>query len=435
MIWVWSGFLAFIAFLLALDLGVINRKPHVISTSSALAWSAVWICLSLAFNVLVYFGYDAHWFGLGQSIGHELTGQQAAVQFLTGYVIEKTLSLDNIFVIALLFSYFQVPAEYQHRVLFWGILGAIVFRGVMILAGAVLIARFDWIVYVFGALLLLTAAKMLVARHDNVSVDRNPLVRLAKRYFPITEDFERDRFVVRRDGRLFMTPLCLVVIAVESSDILFAVDSIPAIFAVTRDPFIVFTSNILAILGLRSLYFALAGALRKFRYLKMSLVFILAFVGVKMLLVHVNPIPTVVSLAVIGGILFVGVIASCLPVVDSAALEPPPLPAAPTSSIKRSAMYAFRQTRKLVVFVVGISVVLFGVVLFFTPGPAIVVIPVGLLILGTEFVWARQLLRRFKDETQKWVGRRRAPEVQTTKLESDGTETVSAEKQHGPPTA
>ncbi len=431
MIWVWLGFLAFIAFLLAIDLGVIHRKPQVISTTSALAWSGVWICISLAFNVFVYYGYERHWLELGLTVGHELTGQQAAVQFLTGYVIEKTLSLDNIFIIALLFSYFQVPSQYQHRVLFWGILGAIVFRGVMILAGALLIARFEWIVYVFGVLLLVTAAKMLVARHDNLSVDRNPFVRLAKRWFPMTESYEGDRFLVRRSGRLLMTPLCLVVIAVESSDVLFAVDSIPAIFAVTRDPFIVFTSNILAILGLRSLFFALAGAMRKFRYLKMSLVFILAFVGVKMLLVHVHPIPTIVSLAIIGGLLLVGILASCMPNEDSAALEPPPMGTASSSTIKRTAVYAFRQTRKLIVFVVGISVVLFGIVLFFTPGPAIVVIPVGLLILGTEFVWARRLLSRFKDETRKWLGRGRGNT-------SDDTRTAApadGESEQSPPAA
>ncbi|MCB9853050.1 MAG: TerC/Alx family metal homeostasis membrane protein [Phycisphaerales bacterium] len=404
MIWAWSGFLLFICLLLALDLGVIHRKPHEVSTRAALAWSAAWISVALGFNVLVYFGYEHHWVGLGDVIGHELSGRQAGIQFLTGYVIEKSLSLDNIFIIALLFSYFQVPPAHQHRVLFWGILGAIVLRGLMILAGTALIERFEWIVYVFGAMLLLTAVKMLMARHDNLSVERNPLVRLARRYFPITEEYHGAHFLVRRDGRLFMTPLCLVILAVESSDVLFAVDSIPAIFSVTRDPFIVFSSNILAILGLRALYFALAGAMRKFRYLKMSLVFILAFVGVKMLLVHVEPVPTSVSLAVICGILMVGIAASCMPGEDPAALEPPPLAKSPPSAIKRTAVYALRQARRLIVLIVGSSVVLFGIVLFFTPGPAIVVIPIGLLILGTEFVWARQLLKRFKDEARKWTG-------------------------------
>lgn len=403
MVWAWLAFILFILGLLALDLGVFHRRARVMTTGAALGWSAMWISIAIGFNVVVYFGYGHHWLGLGQSVGHELTGQQAGIQFLTGYVIEKSLSLDNIFIIAVLFSFFKVPAQYQHRVLFWGILGAIVFRGIMILAGAALIARFDWIVYVFGAMLLVTAVKMLVARHDNVSVDRNPLVRLAKGYLPLTDDYDGTKFLVRRSGQLFMTPLCLVIIAVESSDVLFAVDSIPAIFAVTRDPFIVFTSNVLAILGLRSLYFALAGAMRRFRYLKMSLVFILAFVGVKMILVHVHPIPTVISLAVISGILLVGIVASCLPIADPAAIEPPPLAQLPMSAITRTALYAFRQARRLVVLVVGVSVILFGIVLIFTPGPAVVVIPVGLLILGTEFVWARRLLKRFRQEAGRWT--------------------------------
>lgn len=411
MVWAWLAFLILIFGLLALDLGVVNRRPSVVSTEAALGWSAFWISIALAFNLVVYLGYERHWLGLGDAIGHALTGRQAGLQFLTGYVIEKSLSLDNIFIIALLFSYFRVPPEYQHRVLFWGILGAIVFRGAMILAGAALIARFEWIVYVFGALLLVTAVKMLIARHDNLNVERNPLVKLATRILPMTSDFEGSRFLVHRDGRWFMTPLCLVVIAVESSDVLFAVDSIPAIFAVTRDPFIVFTSNVLAILGLRSLYFALAGAMRKFRYLKMSLVFILSFVGVKMLLVHVHPIPTPISLAVIGGILFVGVVASLIPIEDPAALEPPPLPPTPRSMITKTAIYALRQTRRLIVLVVGVSVILFGIVLFFTPGPAIVVIPLGLVILATEFVWARRLLKRFKEEAHKWApGKKRREE-------------------------
>lgn len=429
MVWAWLGFVFFVFGLLALDLGLIHRKPRVMSTATALGWSAVWIALALGFNVLVYFGYEHHWLGLGEAIGHELPGHQAAIQFLTGYVIEKSLSLDNIFIIALLFSYFKVPPQYQHRVLFWGILGAILFRGVMILAGAALIERFDWIVYVFGGLLLVTAVKMLVARHDNFNADRNVLVRAARRFFPMTDDYEGARFLVRRDNRWLITPLCLVILAVESSDVLFAVDSIPAIFAVTRDPFIVFTSNVLAILGLRSLYFALAGAMRRFRYLKMSLVFILAFVGVKMLLVHVHPIPTLISLAVISGILVVGIAASCIPVDDPAALEPPPLEAAPRSVITKTAIYAFQQARKLVVFVVGVSVILIGFVLIFTPGPAVVVIPVGLVILGTEFIWARRLLKRFKREASRWLPRgrnRNRNDAERDDATTDGKEASSA---------
>lgn len=310
MILIWAGFVALLLILLALDLGVFNRRPHVIGTAEALGWTALWVAVAMAFNVVVYFGYDLHWLGLGESVGHPLGGSQAALQFFTGYVIEKSLSLDNIFIIALLFAYFQVPPQFQHRVLFWGILGALVLRGAMILAGAALVERFEWIIYVFGGLLLLTAIRMLFTKTEGYDVERNPMVRLARRWFPITSEYEGPHFVVRRNGRRMLTPLCLVIIAVESSDVLFAIDSIPAIFAVTRDPFIVFSSNALAILGLRSLYFALAGAMRQFRHLKISLVVILAFVGIKMLLSHVVSIPIVASLAIILGTLIVGIATS-----------------------------------------------------------------------------------------------------------------------------
>ncbi len=291
----WLAFLVIVIGLLALDLGVLNRKAHVISTPEALGWTAIWVILALVFNVAVYYLYEHHLLGIGAELGHELNGRQAALLFFTGYLVEKSLSLDNIFVIALIFAYFRVPAMYQHRVLFWGILGALVLRGAMILAGAALIRRFDWIIYVFGALLILTAVKMLVARHDNLEPNKNPLVKLARRLYPVSPDFEGSRFFTRLEGRRAVTPLFLVLLVVESSDVLFAVDSIPAIFAVTTDPFIVFTSNVFAILGLRSLYFVLAGIMDKFRYLKMSLVFLLAYIGVKMLLSHHYPIPTFVS--------------------------------------------------------------------------------------------------------------------------------------------
>jgi len=310
MIWLWGGFLLLIVAFLAFDLGVFHRTPHAITVRDALGWTAVWIALALAFNVVVYFMYEHHWMGIGSTIGHELSGRQAALQFLTGYVVEKSLSLDNIFVIALIFGYFHVPLPFQHRVLFWGILGALVLRGAMILAGAALLDRFDWMVYVFGGFLIVTAVKLLVSRHENLEPERNPLIRLARRVFPVTDRIEGPGFFVHQGGRRAATPLFLVLLLVESTDVVFAVDSIPAIFAITRDPFLVFTSNVFAILGLRSLYFALAGLLHRFRYLKSGLVFVLAFVGVKMLLSHHHPIPTPVSLAVIGGILGVGLIAS-----------------------------------------------------------------------------------------------------------------------------
>jgi len=323
--WIWFGFIAGVLAMLALDLGILNRRPHAISVKEALWWTAFWVFLSLLFNVAVYFMYENHWLGIGQAVGHVTSGKQAAIEFLTGYIVEKSLSLDNIFVIAMIFAYFSVPLMYQHRVLFWGILGALVMRGIMIGAGAALIRRFDWMIYVFGGVLLLTAVKMLIARHDNLDPDRNPLVRLARRFYPVSSTFDGPHFFTHMDGRRAVTPLMLVLLVVESTDILFAVDSIPAIFAVTKDPFIVFTSNIMAILGLRSLYFALAGMMSKFRYLKMSLVFLLAYIGVKMLLSHHYPVPTGVSLAIIGGILGVGIVASLVGAErDTAPLAPPP---------------------------------------------------------------------------------------------------------------
>ena len=310
--WIWFGFILFVLFMLALDLGVFNRKAHRISISEAIGWTTFWIGLALVFNGLVFFMYEHHWLGIGLEIGHSMNGTEAALKFFTGYVIEKSLSLDNIFVIALIFSFFQVPARYQHRVLYWGILGALVLRGIMIAAGITLIESFSWMVYVFGALLLATAVKMLVARHDNLEPEKNPLVKIARRYFPLTQHFHEEKFFVKQGGRWLITPMFLVLLVIESSDVLFAIDSIPAILAVTTDPFLVFTSNVFAILGLRALYFALAAAMDKFRFLKFSLVFILAFVGVKMMLVHFYPIPTWVSLCIIMGTMGVGVAASVL---------------------------------------------------------------------------------------------------------------------------
>ncbi|MFH0982421.1 MAG: TerC family protein [Planctomycetota bacterium] len=323
-IWLWIGFIAFVLSMIALDLGVFNRKAHVISTREGLAWTGVWVALALLFNAGVYFMYEHHWLGLGWHTIEPLDGQQAFWKFFTGYLIEKALSLDNIFVIALIFAYFRVPRIYQHRVLFWGIMGALLMRGLMIGAGTALIRRFEWTIYVFGALLIVTAVKMLITRPETLKPERNPLVRLARRIYPVSTTFQEQRFFTRVDGRRAITPLFLVLLVVESTDVLFAVDSIPAIFAITRDPFLVFTSNIFAILGLRSLYFALAGMIEKFRYLKVSLVFVLAFVGVKMLLSHHYLIPILFSLSVIIGILLVGVLASIAGAPRPAAPRVPP---------------------------------------------------------------------------------------------------------------
>jgi len=312
MLWVWLGFIALVLLMLALDLGVFHRHAHVVSMREALGWSAVWITMGLGFAVFVYFGYEHQWLGLGRAPdpvdGLVNDGGAATLKYLTGYVVEKSLSVDNVFVIAMLFGFFAVPALYQHRVLFWGILGALVMRGVMIGAGARLIAEFHWVLYVFGLFLIVTGLKMLAIRTDHADPNQNLVVRLTRRLFPVTERLHGQRFVVRagtaaavapetpgaaavRDaaveraapGTLMLTPLALALIVVETTDLIFAVDSIPAIFAITADPFLVFTSNVFAILGLRSLYFALAGMLTKFRYLKVALALVLMVVGAKML--------------------------------------------------------------------------------------------------------------------------------------------------------
>ena len=306
----WIGFLIIVFILLALDLGVFHKKNHEIKTKEALLWTLFWIALSLIFNVFIYYAYQNHWLGIGIHKTSVESGSEAALKYFTGYIVEKSLSLDNIFVIALIFGYFKVPAIFQHRVLFWGILGALILRGIMILAGITLIEKFNWMIYVFGGLLLLTAVKMLFSKNEEIEPEKNILIKIARKFYPVSKNFEGASFFTKINGKKAITPLFLVLLVIESTDVLFAIDSIPAIFAVTTDSYIVFTSNIFAILGLRSLYFALAAMMDKFRYLKISLVFILAFVGVKMLLSHAYPIPTLVSLSVIASILLVGTLAS-----------------------------------------------------------------------------------------------------------------------------
>ncbi len=301
-IWVWVGFNAFVIALLALDLGVFHREAHVVSVREAAIWSAVWVTLSLGFNYFVY----------------RFLGPQAGLEFLTGYLIEKALSVDNIFVFVLIFGYFGVPAKYQHRVLFWGILGALLMRGTMIGMGALLIERFDWILYVFGAFLVFTGIRMAREDESRIEPEANPVLRLVRRFLPVTTTYHGQRFFVRepvgRGGKVrrVATPLFVVLVFVETTDLVFAVDSIPAIFAITRDPFIVYTSNILAILGLRALYFLLAGIIHKFHYLQLGLSVVLVFIGVKMLLADIYHVPTAVSLGVIALVLGASVAGSLI---------------------------------------------------------------------------------------------------------------------------
>lgn len=293
-LWAWVGFTFFVLGMLVLDLGVFNRKTHTVSIKEALIWSLVWITLALVFNVGLFF----------------FVGSEAALQFFTGYLIEKSLSVDNIFIFVLIFSYFSVPVRYQHRVLFWGVISALILRGMMIGLGSVLIEEFHWILYIFGAFLIFTGIRMGVQQNERVEPNNNPVVKLVRRMMPVTEQYEGGKFVVRRDGRSILTPLMLVLIVIETMDIVFAVDSIPAIFAVTTDPFIVFTSNVFAILGLRSLYFVFANMIDKFYYLKIALAVILTFIGMKMLLTDLFHIPTWSSLLVIAVVLTIAIVAS-----------------------------------------------------------------------------------------------------------------------------
>jgi TerC family integral membrane protein len=308
--------------MLALDLGIVNRRAHVVSTREALAFTVVLAILALMFNGLVWYVYDHQWLTLGTHVdrldGVQNTGRLAAIKFFTGYLIELSLSADNVFVMAVIFSQLRIPAQYQHRVLFWGILGALVMRGAMILLGTSLISRYHWILYAFGAFLVFTAIRMFFAKEDSaIQQDEVFIIRLLRRVAPVTSEFSGAGFTARIDGRRFLTPLAVALVLVETMDLVFALDSIPATFAITADPFLVFTSNVFAILGLRSLYFALAGAMQRFRYLKVSLALILGLVGLKMLVsdlltAQVGSAANLYVLGVVAAILAGGVFASML---------------------------------------------------------------------------------------------------------------------------
>jgi len=340
--WLWAGFVAFVLAMLALDLGVFHKKDHEITVREALAWTGVWIALSLLFNAGIYL-----WFG-----------PERALEFLSGYVIEKALSVDNIFVFIVVFSVFAVPSKLQHRVLLWGILSALVLRAIFVVVGAALLSRFHWLGYVFGAFLVITGVKLLIQRDGEVDPRKNPLFRLFRRAVPSVEEFHGGRFTILRAGKRYATPLLLVLVAIEGTDIVFAMDSIPAIFAVTRDPFIVFTSNIFAILGLRALYFALSGMMDKFHYLKYGLALVLMFVGAKMLLAGMYKIPIWASLAVIAALLAGSVIASLV-------RRPPSEP--PSSKPDPSGGPGSGITRKVGGAAVGGVVLLVGVAMIILP--------------------------------------------------------------------
>jgi tellurite resistance protein TerC len=291
----WIGFNVFVLVLLALDLGVFHRKAHEVSLKEAGIWSVVWVALALGFSAIIF----------------GTRGSEAGTQFLTGYLIEKALSVDNIFVFVMLFSFFAIPAQYQHRVLFWGILGALVMRGIFIGAGAFVLERFHWVLYVFGALLVITGIKM-ARRVEAFDLAKSSVLKFVRRWLPVTPTLHGERFWIRENGRRLATPLFLALVLVEVTDLVFAVDSIPAIFAITSDPFLVYTSNVFAILGLRSMYFLLAGVVHRFIYLKYGLAAVLVFVGAKMLLVDLFKVPVTVSLTVVALTIAISVVASLL---------------------------------------------------------------------------------------------------------------------------
>jgi len=291
----WVVFNVFVVLMLVLDLGVFHRKSHTVKFREALLGSALWIGLALAFAVFVYFWH----------------GRPATLEFITGYVIELSLSVDNLFVFLLIFRFFKVPAEQQHKVLFWGILGALIMRGLFILVGVGLMRRFDWIAYFFGALLIYSGIKLFTQKEMEIHPEKNPVLRIFRRIMPVTTDYEGGKFFVKR-ARLYATPLLIVLLVVETTDLIFAVDSIPAILAITLDAFIVYTSNVFAILGLRSMYFALAGMMELFHYLHYGLSLVLIFVGAKMLVAHYYHIPTVAALGIVAGVLTISVLASVL---------------------------------------------------------------------------------------------------------------------------
>ena len=295
-VWAWIGFNLFVLAMLALDLGVFHRKVHKIGFKEALGWTMAWVSLAMLFNLGIY-----------HFMGHE-----PALQFLAGYLIEKSLSVDNIFVILMIFTYFRVPDQYQHKVLFWGILGALVMRALFIMAGVALIERYHWIIYLFGAFLIFSGIKMTLPHKEEPSLETNLALRLLRRFVPMTTQFESAHFFVKREGKTFATPLFATLLMVEVTDLIFAVDSIPAILSISSDTFIVYTSNVFAILGLRSLYFAVSGLMAIFHHLKYALTGILVFVGVKMLLTDIYKIPTPVALGVIMAILSAAVFASLL---------------------------------------------------------------------------------------------------------------------------
>lgn len=391
---VYAGFTAVVLVLLALDLGVFHRRAAAPGMAASIGWTAVWVGVALCFGGVVVFLYDANIMGLGTAVPvvgaagetMQLGGLEALKLYLTAYLVEKSLSMDNVFVIAMIFASLGIPASQQHRVLFWGIVGALAMRGAMIGAGAAVIAEFSWVIYLFGAVLIVAAVRMALAKEQHgADPGKSWAVRLLKRIMPVSDQLEGQRLIARIGGRWHATPLLVALIVIEATDLTFAVDSIPAVFAITDDPFLIFTSNIMAILGLRSLYFCLASAMGRFRYLRAALVAVLLFVGVKLFLMHTSwKIPAEVSLSVVLGLLASGVGASLIAERSGGA--------AGAWRRARGVWRGNRSLRRLCVLTAGSLVILTGLLLSPLPGPQLSILgPLGLGLLASEFLWARRL--------------------------------------------
>lgn len=390
----WLIFIASLLLILMAALRVFDRAPRVVSFRVSLAWTAFWMVLAIAFSIVIRTVYHHQLWGFGIEPGYPHSGEQAMAAFLGVYFLETCFNLDNVFGAALIFTHFGVRLRLQYRVLYWGVLAAFLVRGLMIGFFAQGYQWFPWFNFVLGAVVLLCAMRLLIARHERVRPAHNLAVRAARRLLPVTEGTEGGRFFARIDGRWFITPLFIALLLIESSDTVFAFDSVPASFAVTRDPFLIFSAHTFAILGMRSLYFALLGFIDRFYYLRASLVALLVIMAVQLFAQDYAHVPLLLLITLAVAVMGIGVIAS----IFSEKRPPEPLAGAYTDELEEYALLTWRQGRKVVVLVVGSTVVLVGVAMILLPGPAFVVIPAGLALLATEFVWARKLLQRLKND-------------------------------------
>ena len=391
MLLLWAILIFTVVALLMLDIGLLHRQVTRISFIEALALSGFWIVIGLAFALFIFFAYEQAWLANYIPVT-ALSGSQAVTEYLTTYLLEKSLSLDNLFVIAVIFQSLNIPLQYQYRVLFYGIIGAILMRTVIIIGGIQLFDAFSWMNYLYAGLLLFAAFRFFINHTVVTERAESKLVKLITRFVPVKKTVEDGRFILYRNKSLMITPLFIAVLTIESADLVFAIDSIPAALAISQDSFIVVSSNIFAIMGLRALYFVLASAMQQLHYLKVSLILILLFVATKMLLIHTYPIDTIVSLLVISLMLIAGIIASLLQKDRGPVFATSPI----AKEMGRIYNLTFVGLKRIIILVLGISVIIVGIIMIVAPGPAIVVIPAGLAILATEFVWARIILKKFK---------------------------------------